>query len=49
MGLSTISWGLTEKTTVIRSSNPFSLFMHVMILTCNFGDFDDYIVVSLTR
>ena len=46
---STPSWGITEKTIEMRRSNKLSLFMYVMSLTCNFGDFDEYMVLSLTR
>ena len=36
------------KTTEIRRSKPMSLFMYVMSLTCDFGAFDEDIVVYLT-
>ena len=37
------------KKTNIRRSKPFLLCMYVTILTCDFGVFDDDMVVSLTR
>ena len=49
MGPNTPIWGLTTKKTEIRRSNPLPLFMYVMSLTWDFGDFDEDIVVSLTK
>ena len=37
------------KTTEIIRSNPFSLFMYVISLTIDFGDFDEGMVSSLTE
>ena len=37
------------KTTAIRRSKAFSSFMYIASLTCDFGDFDEKMVVSLTR
>ena len=48
MGPSPPSWILTAKTAAIRRSNPLSLFMYVTSLTCDFGAFDEEMVVSLT-
>ena len=45
--LSTLSWGFMNKITVIRSSNPFPYCMWVTSLTCDFGAFDDDMVVFL--
>ena len=41
-------WGIMDKTNTIRISNPLSYYMWVTILTCDFGAFDDDMVVSLT-
>ena len=45
-GTSPPSW---VNTTTIRRSNPLSLFVYVLSLTCDFGDFYEEMVVSLTR
>ena len=47
MGTITISWLIMEKTTSIRRLKLLSLFMYVIILTCDFSDFDEEMVVSL--
>ena len=49
MGTSPPCWGLMANTNTIISSNPVSVFMYVTSLTCDFGDFDEKMVVSLTR
>ena len=49
MGPSPPSWGLMVNTTSIRRSKKLLLFMYVTSLTCDFGDFDEKMVVSLTR
>ena len=38
-----------ENMTAIRRSNLFSMFMYVMILTCDLGTLDEGIVSSLAR
>ena len=48
MGPSTPSSGIMENTTSIRRPNTSLLFMYVMSLTCDFGDFEEGIVSSLT-
>ena len=42
-------WGIMAKTTSIRRSKLLSLLMYVTSLTCDFGAFDEVIVVPLTR
>ena len=49
MGPSTPSWGIMAKKKAIISSNPLSQYMYVTSLTCDFGTFDEEILVSLTR
>ena len=49
MGTITPSLRLMENTTEMRRLNTFSLFMYVTSLTCDFSDFDEEMVVSLTR
>ena len=43
-----ICWGIMSKKTAIIRSKPFLLFRYVMILTHDFGDFYEGMVISLT-
>ena len=49
MGPSPPSWGIMSNTTAIIISNPYSLFVYVISLTCNFGAFYEGMVLSFTR
>ena len=49
MGPSPPIWLIMANTTAIRRSDPFSLLMYVMSLTCDVGAFDEGVVSSLTR